>query len=256
MKADNPDGLLITYVNSDVYTKARSDFISTSRNADAIIVEAARQFPGRRMLVLPDKYLGYVMRSRAIDLARERGVAYDPDLVDVYTHEHNGFRAACYVHEQIGEHGVEEALDTYMDAELMIHPECGCASSCLMKLHAGIIPKNRAYFLSTEGMLKHARRSRAQQFIVATEMGMVYRLRQELPEKQFIPVSTAAICKYMKANTLEKLLRSLREDRIEIVLCDDCCDPRKPHEDDHVVHIPRSTATRAKIAIDRMLEIT
>mgnify|MGYP001619393887 CR=1 FL=1 len=255
-KREHPDGVLITYVNSDAYTKARSDFISTSRNTDAIIVEAARRFPGKRMLVLPDKFLGYVMRARAIDLARERGVAYDPDLVDVYTHAHNGFRAACYVHEQIGEHGVEEALDTYPEAELMIHPECGCASACLMKLHAGIIPKDRAYFLSTEGMVEHARRSSVSQFIVATEMGMVYRLRHELPEKQFFPVSTAAVCKYMKANTLDKLLRALREDRIEVVLCDDCCDPRKPHEDTTCVHIPRSTATRAKVAIDRMLAIT
>lgn len=84
---------------------------------------------------------------------------------------------------------------------------------------------------------------------------MVYRLRKELPEKEFLPVSLQAECRYMKANTLEKLLRSLREDRVEIVLCDDCCDPRTPHQDDRTVHIPRSIATRAKVAIDRMLEI-
>lgn len=255
-KEVNPDGVVITYVNSDAYTKSRSDFVSTSRNTDRIIVEAARQFPGRRILVLPDKYLGYVMRARAIELAAAQGVALDPDDVEVYAHAHGGFRAACYVHEQIGERGVEDALDAYPDAELLIHPECGCASSCLVKLHAGIIPKNRAYFCSTEGMLEHARASPAQRFIVATEMGMVYRLRQELPEKQFLPVSAAAICGYMKANTFEKLLRSLREDRVEIALCDDCCDPRAPYEDGTCVHIPRSTAARAKVAIDRMLEIS
>lgn len=254
-KARHPDGLLITYVNSDAALKAMSDFISTSRNTDTIIVEAARQFPGRRMLVLPDKYLGLVMRQRALVLAAERGVALDPDQVEVYMQPFNGWRASCYVHEQIGERGVEEALDRYPDAELMIHPECGCASSCLFKLHAGIIPRERAYFLSTEGMVEHARRSPTQRFIVATEKGMVYRLRHELPEKEFLPVSLQAECRYMKANTLEKLLRSLREDRLEIVLCDDCCDPRHPHQDDRTVHIPRSVAAKAKVAIDRMLAI-
>ncbi|MDO8599501.1 MAG: quinolinate synthase NadA [bacterium] len=254
-KAMYPDGVVITYVNSDAYTKSRSDYVSTSRNTDRIIVEAARRFPGRRILVLPDKYLGLVMRARAVTLAAAAGIPLDPDQIEVYTHEHGGFHAACYVHEQIGERGVEEALDRYPDAELMIHPECGCASSCLYKLHAGIIPEHRAYFLSTEGMVEHARRSSAQQFIVATEMGMVYRLRHELPEKKFFPVSTAAVCRYMKANTLSKLLRSLREDRVEVILCDDCCDPRHPYEDDRVVHIPRMTAAAAKVAIDRMLAL-
>ena len=104
-------------------------------------------------------------------------------------------------------------------------------------------------------MVEHARRSNANRFIVATEMGMVYRLRHELPEKQFFPVSAAAVCGYMKANTFDKLWRSLREDRIEIVICNDCCDPKHPYEDNRVVHIPRSTASRAKVAIDRMLEL-
>lgn len=254
-KAEHPDGIVVTYINSDALTKAKSDYVSTSRNTDIIIVAAAREFPGRKILVLPDKYLGLVMKQRAIDLAREQGVALDPDQVEVYMQPFGGFRAACYVHEEIGERGVEEALDAYPDAELMIHPECGCASSCLYKLHAGIIPKSRAYFLSTEGMVQHARRSAAQRFIVATEKGMVYRLRTEMPEKEFLPVSLAAECRYMKANTLEKLLRSLREDRLEVVLCDDCCDPRAPHQDDRTVHIPRSVAAKAKVAIDRMLAI-
>lgn len=254
-KAEHPDGVLVTYVNSDAYTKACSDYISTSRNTDRIIVEAARANPGKRILVLPDKYLGFVMKSRALDLARQQGVALEEDQVEVYMQPFNGFRASCYVHEQIGERGVEEALDRYPEAELMIHPECGCASSCLFKLASGVIPRERAYFLSTEGMVEHARRSSARAFIVATEKGMVYRLRKELPEKEFLPVSLQAECRYMKANTLDKLLRSLREDRIEIILCDDCCDPRKPHQDDRVVHIPRSTAARAKVAIDRMLSI-
>jgi len=122
-------------------------------------------------------------------------------------------------------------------------------------MHAGIIPHGKAYFLSTEGMVEHARRSPARTFVVATEKGMVYRLRKECPEKTFVPVSAAAECRYMKANVLEKLLRSLREDRLEVVLCNDCCDPKRPYEDGRVLHIQRSVAARALTGIERMLVI-
>jgi quinolinate synthase len=143
-----------------------------------------------------------------------------------------------------------------MEAELMIHPECGCASSCLYKLHAGLIPHDRAYFLSTEGMVQHAKRSERREFVVATEKGMLYRLRRECPDTTFLPVSQEAECRYMKANELEKLLASLRDDRLEIILCDDCCNPRQPYEDDRVIHIPRSIAARARSGIDHMLSVT
>jgi quinolinate synthase len=248
-KAINPEGILVTYINSDPYVKSISDFISTSRNTDKIILHAARQYPGRRILVLPDKFLGYVMRAKAV----AQGV--DPELVEVYQYPKDEYRASCYVHEKIGQDAVEEALWDNPDAELMIHPECGCASSCLYKLHAGIIPNEKAYFLSTEQMVERARVSPAKRFIVATEKGMVYRLRKEMPEKEFLPVSLEAECEYMKANTFEKLLDSLKRDRLEIILCDDCCDPKAPYQDDQVIHIQRSVARRARRAIERMFEV-
>ena len=236
-------------MNSDAYTKSISDFISTSRNTARIIVEAARLFPGQKILVLPDKYLGYVMKAQAVEL----GV--DPDLVEVYNHQKGLFNASCYVHEQIGPDAATLALDENPEAELMIHPECGCASDCLFKMQQGLIPRARAYFLSTEQMVERARASSSKRFIVATEKGMIYRLRKEMPEKEFVPVSMQAECHYMKANTFDKLLRSLREDRLEIVYCDDCCDPKKPYQDEREIHIQRSVAVKAKIAIDRMLSI-
>lgn len=256
-KKVNPDGLLVTYINSDAYTKSISDFISTSRNTDKIIAYAQKLYPGKRILVLPDKYLGYVMRARAVALGA------DPTLVDVYDYKKDDssigslqrWQASCYVHEKIGERALEIALDEYPDAELMIHPECGCASSCLLKLDAGIIPHGKAYFLSTEQMVERARVSSVKQFIVATEMGMVYRLRKEMPEKEFLPVSMAAECGYMKACTLPKLLDSLKNNRREIVLCDDCCDPKQPHEDEATVHIQKSIAKKARLGIERMLSI-
>lgn len=249
-RRENAGGLLVTYVNSDPYMKSISDFISTSRNTDKIIVYAATEYPGRKILVLPDKYLGYIMKALAV----EQGV--DPDLVEIYQYNKDGYQASCYVHEKIGQDSIDIALMEYPEAELMIHPECGCSSSCLYKLHAGIIPHSKAFFLSTEQMVERARISQAKQFVVATEKGMVYRLRKEIPEKGFLPVSLGAECKYMKENTFEKLLDSLRNDRLEIVLCDECCDPKDPYQDEQVIHIQRTVAERAKLAIDRMFEIT
>ncbi|MCZ6660920.1 MAG: quinolinate synthase NadA, partial [bacterium] len=249
-KRENEDGLLVTYVNSDPYTKSISDYISTSRNTDKIIVRANSEYPGKKILVLPDKFLGYVMKAKAV----EQGV--DADLVEVYQYQKDGYQASCYVHEKIGQDAVDISLEENPEAELMIHPECGCASSCLYKLHAGIIPHERAYFLSTEQMVERARVSPAGEFIVATEKGMVYRLRKEIPDKKFMPVSLDAECGYMKENTLEKLLDSLRRDRLEIILCDDCCEPKDPYQDEDVIHIQKSVADRAKLAIDRMFEVT
>lgn len=248
-KRENPDGILVTYINSDVYTKSLSDYISTSRNTAKIIARASKEYPGRKILVLPDKYLGFVMKGLAV----EQGA--NPDLIEVYEQRKGEFFASCYVHAQIGPDASDIALLENPDAELLIHPECGCASSCLLRLRNGEIPRAKAYFLSTEQMVEHAKASPAKKFIVATEKGMVYRLRKEIHEKEFIPVSMQAECRYMKQNMFEKLLVSLQKDRLEIIFCDDCCDPKKPYEDDSVIHIPCSTAKKAKLAIERMLAI-
>ncbi len=248
-KRENPDGILVTYINSDPYVKSVSDYVSTSRNTDKVIIHAAREYPGRKILVLPDKFLGFVMKARAVD----DGV--NPELIEVYEYEKDGYHSACHVHEKIGADGLDIALLEHPDYELMIHPECGCASSCLYKLRCGEIPHGKAYFLSTEQMIQRAKESPVKNFLVATEKGMVYRLRKECPKKEFIPVSYQAECEYMKTNTFEKLLESLRHDRLEIILCDDCCDPKNPHVDEEVIHIPRSVASRAKTAINRMLLI-
>ncbi len=251
----NPDGILVTYINSDAYTKSMSDFISTSRNTDKIIAHALKNFPGRKILVLPDKFLAVVMKQRALALLRDEGIEADPDLVEIYTHKKGEWNACCYVHEQIDKNAAERSLADDPDAELMVHPECGCSAECLLKVDSGIFPRERAYILSTEGMAKRAKVSPAKRFIVATEKGMIYRLRKELPEKEFVPVSQDAVCRYMKANTLDKLLVSLQGDRIEVALCDDCCDPFHSYRDDRTIHVQRSIAEKAKIGILRMLQI-
>ena len=216
-----PDGVVISYVNTDAATKAMSDYICTSRNAAQVLDHAARANPGRRILFLPDKFLGSVSISQCS--------AVDASLVDLY----DGF---CHVHAKIGESALEEAFDRHPEAELLIHPECGCASHCMSKVMQGNSPYQKAFFLSTEGMLHHALESSAPEFIVGTEMGMVYRLRRQVPEKQFYAVSPEAVCEYMKMNTLQKLLTSLETDEVEVT-------------------VEPSTARKAQRAIDRMLSI-
>jgi len=140
------------------------------------------------------------------------------------------------VHAKIGETALEEAFDRHPEAELLIHPECGCASHCMSRVMQGNSPYQKAFFLSTEGMIRHAEQSQANEFIVGTEMGMVYRLRRQIPGKIFHPVSADAVCEYMKMNTLEKLLDSLERDQIEVT-------------------VEAETARKAQLAIDRMLSI-
>lgn len=259
-KRNNPGGVLVTYINSSVYAKSISDYIMTSGNAAKMIARAVIENPGKRVLVLPDKFLGWVMRSIVFDPNPKDGPPLLPEHlreaaaenIEVYAHAYGTGNASCYVHEEIGDEGPELALERYPDAELLVHPECGCANSCRFKASQGLLPADRIYFLSTEQMVQHARTSECREFVVATELGLIYRLRQEMPDKIFHPVSQRACCKYMKAATFPKLLRSLREDRVEIVFCDDCCDPKKPYVDDRVAHIPRSTANLANLAIERM----
>ncbi|MBM3464498.1 MAG: quinolinate synthase NadA [Armatimonadetes bacterium] len=242
----NPGGIVVTYINSDVAMKAISDYICTSRNAAAVLKAAVEANPGKRVLMCPDKYLGWVTRAMA---------GLSEEVVEIYEHHFSGFHACCYVHEKVNPASLDRMLDEHPEAELLIHPECGCASTCLFRVQNGEIPHQKAYFLSTEQMLWHARKSPAKEFVVATEKGMIYRLRKEVPEKVFYPVADEVVCDFMKQNTFEKLLRSLEEDRIEIIFCDDCCDPREPYTDDRVTHIPRSAGRLAMAAIDRMLAI-
>jgi quinolinate synthase len=216
----NPKGVIVSYVNTDAKTKAMSDYVCTSRNAAEVVKAAASSNPGERMLFLPDKYLGAVATAQA---------RLDPDLIDLYD-------GGCHVHAKIGEHALDEAYDRHPDAELLIHPECGCASTCLAKIMNHESEFQKAFYLSTEQMVSHAKGSAAKEFIVGTEMGMLYRLRKEVPGKIFHPVSPDAMCEFMKQNTLAKLLNSLERDEVE-------------------VQVEEDVRRRAQAAIDRMLTI-
>ena len=199
--AQYPDGVVVAYVNTDAQTKAMSRYLCTSANAAQVLEYVVRQHPGRRILFLPDKYLG------AATIATAR---LNAELVDLYD-------GACHVHARISKEVVEEALAQHPGAELLIHPECAWSE----EIKNGVVPPDNRHFFSSEQMLRHAAASAGKEFIVATEKGLVYRLRRECPSKRFYPVSDVAICKYMKMNTMEKLLYSLKHDRFEVEVDND-----------------------------------
>ena len=136
----------------------------------------------------------------------------------------------CHVHAGIRPADIERWQAEAPDAELLVHPECGCASQAMA------FANDRTRILSTEGMVDFARRSDKQKFIVATETGILHRLSKEVPEKEFLAAREAAVCRFMKMITLEKARDSLRELK-------------------HVVTVEPEIAARARGAIDRMVAI-
>jgi quinolinate synthase len=207
-KAQHPGAVVVSYVNTTAEVKAETDYCCTSGNAKAVIEAIPAD---REILFLPDMFLG-------IWLERVTG-----RKLTIWLGE-------CHVHAGIRPADIERWQADAPDAELLVHPECGCASQCMA------FGNERTHILSTEGMVDFARRSDKQRFLVATEVGILHRLNKEAPGKTFEAVSERAICQYMKMITLEKLRNSLRDWR-------------------HQVTVPPETAARARLAIERMVAI-
>jgi quinolinate synthase len=214
-KAKLPDAVVVAYINTSAAIKAESDYCCTSANAAKVV----RSIPAERsILFLPDKFLASVV-------ARQTGRG---NIIP--------YPGYCHVHETIRPEHVVEILEDHPDAELLLHPECGCVSSCIDKAFDGTIPQRKTSLLSTEGMLHHIASSSAKEFAVGTELGILHRMRKEFPDKSFYPVNPNAVCAFMKTITLDGILRSLES-----------MSPR--------VRVPEAIALRAKRAIDRMLEL-
>lgn len=214
-KAKFPDAVVVAYINTSAAVKAESDYCCTSANA----VKVVRAIPaGRPILFIPDKFLATVVARQA-----ERS-----DII--------AYPGYCHVHRTIQAEDVIAVVEEHPDIELLLHPECGCVSSCMAKALDGSLPFNRTFFLSTEGMLRHISQSAAQEFAVGTEMGIMHRLEKQFADKQFYPVNPNAICAFMKTITLDNIIHSL-----------EALAPQ--------VRVPEGIARRAKRAIDRMLEL-
>jgi len=214
-KARVPDAVVVAYINTSAAVKAESDYCCTSANAAKVVSAIPADRP---ILFVPDKFLAAVVARQT---GRGNIIAYP------------GY---CHVHKTIQPEQVVEILEEHPDVELLLHPECGCVSSCMAKALDGTLPAGRTFFLSTEGMLRHISESSATEFAVGTELGILHQLNNKYPEKTFYPVNPNAVCAFMKTITLDKVIRSL-----------ETLTPR--------VRVPEDVARKAKRAIDRMLEL-
>ena len=214
-KAEHPGAVVVAYVNTTAEVKAESDYCCTSGNA----VEVINSIPAdREILFLPDMFLGAHVR-------RVSG----RDNIHVWMGE-------CHVHAGIDPENIRLQRSLHPQAEFLIHPECGCSTSVIEAMSAGDIDRAGVQILSTEGMIKRPRESEADEFIVATEVGILHRLRRENPKKRFFAANERASCAYMKVTTLPKVLRSLENMQYPIT-------------------VEPEVAARARTAIERMIAI-
>jgi quinolinate synthase len=196
-KAEHPDAAVVAYVNTSAEVKALADVCCTSANAAEIVTA----IPGsREVLFLPDQFLG----------AHVRRVTGRENL--------RIWAGECHVHAGISPQALRDMAAANPEAELYVHPECGCGTSALWQAGTGDLPAERTRVLSTGGMLAAARSTRASAVLVATETGMLHQLRKANPAVRWEPVNPHATCRYMKMITAEALERCLRDGTTEVLV--------------------------------------
>src|SRR5919198_421559 len=192
-KAEHPGAVVVMYVNTTAEVKAETDYCCTSANAVQVVEHIYREHgEDTEILFGPDMWLG----------------AYVERTIGKRMHVWDG---ECHVHAGIRPGDISDVRAEHPDAEFLIHPECGCTTQVMEYVAAGDVDSEHTHMLSTGGMLKFAADSDADEFIVATETGMLYPLEHENPGKSFIPANRAAVCRYMKMITLPKLRDALRD---------------------------------------------
>jgi quinolinate synthase len=214
-KAEHPAAVVVSYVNTTAEVKAETDYCCTSGNA----IEVVNAIPAdREILFLPDMFLGAHVRR-----------------ITGRTNIHV-WMGECHVHAGIDPENIRLQRGLHPEAEFLIHPECGCATSVVEAVSAGDIDPHGVHILSTEGMMKRPAESGAGEFIVATEVGILHRLKKAYPGKQFYAANERASCAYMKVTTLEKV----RDALVHL---------------QHRITVPSEIADRARLAIERMVAI-
>lgn len=211
-KKENPNAVVVSYVNTTADVKAETDYCCTSSNAVNIVNSIPED---KEILFLPDRFLGSYVKSVT---------GRDIKIWD----------GACHVHEKIDNDSMMKRMETYPEADFLIHPECGCSSNCMVKSLS--MPEGKISIYSTEGMINHIKDSEKEEFVVATETGILHRMKKMAPSKEFIAASDESVCEYMKMITIDKLLDSLRYDRFE-------------------VKVDEELASKARLPIERMINI-
>jgi quinolinate synthase len=212
---DGVEPVVVMYVNTTAAVKAETDICCTSSNA----VDVVASIPEHRAVLFgPDQFLG-------AHVQRELG----------RTNMHI-WMGECHVHAGITGADLRSQVEAEPEAELFIHPECGCATSALYLAKSGVVPAGRTQILSTSGMVQRAIETDAQLVLVATETGMLHQLQKARPGTEFRPVNRAAVCKYMKMITPARLYASLR-DGVD------------------VVDVSADIAAKARASVERMIAI-
>ncbi len=214
-KAEHPGAVVVSYVNTTAAVKAETDICCTSSNAVEVVQSID---PNTEILFCPDQFLG----------AHAQRVTGRTNM--------HIWMGECHVHAGINGQDLKAMVAAEPEAELFIHPECGCATSAMYLASSGAVPAERTKILSTSGMITAAKETQAKKVLVATETGMLHQLRKANPLVIFEPVNRAAVCKYMKMNTPEKLLEALRTGNEEVT-------------------VPRDIADRARLSVERMIAI-
>lgn len=222
-KAEHPGALVVSYVNTTADVKAETDVCCTSSNA----VDVVNSLPADKTILFnPDQFLGAHVK-------RETG----RDNILIWAGE-------CHVHANIDGEELARRAAADPDADLYIHPECGCANSAIYMAGEGAIEPERVHLLSTGQMLDAAQREGVRgedgkptrKVLVATEVGMLHQLRKAAPDVEFAAINDRASCVYMKMITPAALLRSLANGADEVTV-----DP--------------GTAEKARASVERMIAI-
>lgn len=203
-KAKHPDIPAVCYINSTAEVKSECDICCTSSNALKIVESLGAE----KVLFLPDKYLGKWVESK---LSGVEVITYD---------------GCCPVHHRIVAEDILHIKKLYPEAKVLTHPECRREVTELSD-----------YVGSTTGIMKFAKENSARQFVIATEKGVIDRLRRDCPDKTFIHVKENLVCESMKCTTLEDIYKALLEEKYEI-------------------NVDRALSEKALLCIDRMLEVS
>jgi quinolinate synthase len=202
IKAQYPGVPVVTYVNTTADVKAESDICCTSAN----VVKVIDSLPDEKVICIPDRNLSMWAQGNT----KKQVIAWD------------GF---CHVHERVKPEDVKKARAEHPKALLMAHPECRLD-----------VLEMADHVTSTSGMLRFAKASSEKEFIVGTEIGLMYRLRKENPDKAFYPLRKDMICPTMKMTTLKSVFNSLKENK-------------------YIIKVPEDIRVPAKMALDRMLAV-
>jgi quinolinate synthase len=202
-KSEHPGAAVVAYINTSAEVKAESDYCCTSSNAAKVVSSVPA---GQEILFLPDMFLGEHIRQQT---GRKMHL----------------WVGDCPVHAKLRPEQLVQARAEHPGAEVIAHPECGCSTAALPHVDR---------ILSTDGMVRFAEETRAPEVLVATEVGILHRMRKLNPTTKFLPLSEGAICPYMKQIDLTDVRDSLALNQ-------------------YVIEVSSETAAKARRALERMV---